>query len=335
MEQSVRPRIPLTILGGFLGAGKTTLLNHLLTHNQGRRIAVLVNDFGPINIDAELVQKHDGDTMSLTNGCVCCSIGSGLDAALIQVLQRDPAPDWIVIEASGVSDPGRIAQVGVSDPLLQLEGVVVLVDSERILELADDPLLADTIQRQIASADILVLNKIDLITQQSLSGLKAELVGRYGSVPMVTADNGRVALQALSGLRSDFGGGGVCAPGCDDPLHHHAHGGHKHVHPEPDHPFSTGVWRASAVVNADRLRDALKQLPRGVVRMKGIVETDRHGPVIVHYAGRRVRFEPITASANNLPRQLVYIGLRDPALADRVALCLDPVLKSEALQQAH
>src|SRR5690606_15450359 len=155
-------RIPLIVLGGFLGAGKTTLLNHMLSEAGGRRIAVMVNDFGPINVDAALIAEHDGETISLTNGCICCSIGSGLDAALMQVLERQPAPELIVIEASGVSDPGRIAQVGMSDPMLQLEAIVVMVDADQATEQLDDPLLADTIARQIDAAGLLVLNKTDL-----------------------------------------------------------------------------------------------------------------------------------------------------------------------------
>lgn len=327
MSEPVRPRIPLTILGGFLGAGKTTLLNHLLTHNEGRRIAVLVNDFGPINVDAELIQKHDGDTLSLTNGCVCCSIGSGLDAALIQVLERDPAPDWIVIEASGVSDPGRIAQVGVADPMLQLEGVVVLVDSEQILDQADDPLLADTVQRQILSADILVLNKTDLVNAADLATLHEELRRRFGPLPMVEANQGKVALQALSGLQTRFGGTGLCAPGCEDTSHHHATD-HAHSDSDPEHPFATGSWQAPSLLNADQLKDALKRLPRSIIRMKGMVRTDRHGAVIVHYAGRRVRFETLHQHETSLPLQLVYIGLNNQPLKEQIDACLGHMLQA-------
>ena len=104
-------RLPFTVIGGFLGAGKTTLLNHWLRHADGQRLAVLVNDFGALNIDAGLIKAHSGDTIALTNGCVCCQIGDDLSMALIGVLQQRERFDAVVVEASGVSDPWRIAQL--------------------------------------------------------------------------------------------------------------------------------------------------------------------------------------------------------------------------------
>ena len=149
-------RIPFTVIGGFLGAGKTTLLNQWLADPQGERLAVLVNDFGAINIDATLLAPAalDGNAqvMALSNGCVCCSIGGDLAEALTRVLALQPAPDRIVVEASGVSDPGRIAQVALADPQLVPDGVVVLVDATAFLHQLADPLLADSLVRQLQAA---------------------------------------------------------------------------------------------------------------------------------------------------------------------------------------
>ena len=116
-------RIPFTVIGGFLGAGKTSLLNHWLRSQNGHRTALLVNDFGELNIDASLIAQQHADTLALTNGCVCCNLGDDLSQALIQVLDAQPPFESVVVEASGVSDPGRIAQLAQAAPELQRDAV--------------------------------------------------------------------------------------------------------------------------------------------------------------------------------------------------------------------
>jgi G3E family GTPase len=212
----------------------------------------LVNDFGPVNVDAGLIAEHDGETISLTNGCVCCSMGSGLEDALIRVLERSPVPDLIVIEASGVSDPGRIAQVGLSDPMLQLETIVVMVDSEQVVSQLDDPLLGDTLARQIAAASLLVLNKTDLVDSAGLSAVRARLDAQFGSMAMLEASHARVPVQLLAGGADLAAGletarkldcadapalGMEAAPHAPDGHHHHhAAGKIRGVHPAGRRP---------------------------------------------------------------------------------------------------
>ena len=169
-------RLPLTVIGGFLGAGKTTLLNRWLRHAGGQRLAVLVNDFGALNIDAALVAANSGDPVALvelSNGCVCCQIGDDLSGALIRVLESPERFDAVVIEASGVSDPWRIAQLGRADPGLALDGVIVLVDASVAPAQWRDPLLTDTVERQLRAADLIVVNKVDLTAADERSALRA------------------------------------------------------------------------------------------------------------------------------------------------------------------
>ena len=118
-----------TVIGGFLGAGKTTLLNHLLAEPSGVRYAILVNDFGELNIDESLIASHDGQTISLANGCVCCSIADDFIETIIQLVRRIDEFDQVVVEASGVSEPERIMDIARLDPELQPNGIVVLADA--------------------------------------------------------------------------------------------------------------------------------------------------------------------------------------------------------------
>ena len=189
--------IPFTVIGGFLGAGKTTLLNRLLADASGRRFAVLVNDFGALDIDGRLVTQHGGDTIALSNGCLCCTIGDSLVQTLMFLLERADGIDHIVVEASGVADPARIADLGVLDPRLRRDGVVVVVDAADVRERAADRRLSDTVERQLRAADLLVLNKLDLAND--LPALRRWL-SAHATAPMLEAVQANVPVSLLFGL---------------------------------------------------------------------------------------------------------------------------------------
>jgi G3E family GTPase len=157
--------LPLTVIGGFLGAGKTTLLKHLLENADGRRLAVLINDFGALNIDAALIKATGADSIELSNGCVCCSLGDDLVKQLVILEKSADKFDHVVIEASGVGDPWKIAQIGMVAGAYRLDSVIVVVDTETIETHISDELTSDTVIRQLARADIVLANKSDLTSE--------------------------------------------------------------------------------------------------------------------------------------------------------------------------
>ena len=308
---SVRPRLPLTVIGGFLGAGKTTLLNRMLRESQGRRLAVLVNDFGALNIDAELVASNAGDTIALTNGCVCCSIGDDLTTALIAVIES-PAPfDAVVIEASGVSDPWRIAQVALADAALSLDGVIVLVDASACLAHAADPLLADSLRRQIKAADLVVINKIDLVDADERLRVRDWLAILVGRTTCFETTEAEIPMPLLSGSALSLDGharveAGVGASKERDRARAHVHV-HVHVHEEL---FDTWSCRPTREFSAQALRTLLRDMPVGVLRLKGILHTDEHAWAELQFAGRHGSLRnALTAPANGAA--VVAVGLRN------------------------
>ncbi|MGH6892813.1 MAG: CobW family GTP-binding protein [Dongiaceae bacterium] len=307
-------RIPLTVIGGFLGAGKTTLLNRLLRESHGRRFAVLVNDFGALNIDAELVASNAGDAVALTNGCICCSIGDDLSAALIRVLASSRPFDAVVIEASGVSDPWRIAQIGLAAPELSLDGVIVLVDASAVLDQSRDPLLADSLQRQLKAADLIVINKTDLADEHERLRVREWITTVVGASPTFETAQAVVPLPLLSGIALTGSTPTQWAePGCDHADHERLPGEVRPDQPEVAHQhaemFETWACRPAHALSAQALRVALKNMPAGVLRLKGIVRTDEHGWSELQFSGRHGSLRRATAAPTG-GAAVVAIGLQ-------------------------
>ena len=278
--------IPLTVIGGFLGAGKTTLLNRLLRGATGRRFAVLVNDFGALDIDGRLVADHAGDTIALANGCLCCTIGDSLVTTLLSLLERPERFDHIVVEASGVADPGRIADLAVLEPRLSRDGVIVVVDAAQVRERGADRRVGDTVTRQLGVADLLVLNKVDLA--QDLAGLRDWLPTQSGA-PILETRHADVSLDLLFGLDRY---GGPAGEGTMDNFTSWSY-----EWPEP-------VERETVLA---MLRDAA-----GVLRAKGIVRfADSAGRrSVIHLVGRRIDVIDGGPWHDDAASRLVLLGLK-------------------------
>lgn len=285
MRASGPTRTPLTVLGGFLGAGKTTLVNALLRRLRGLRLAVLVNDFGSVNIDAALIERVSGDTIALTNGCICCAVGDDLAAGLAAALDRRPAPDHVLVECSGVADPAAIAAIAQVDPELSLAGVVVLADATSVAARLDDPLLAETLRRQLRAAELLVLTKCDLAEDPaSVEALLRPLAPR---ACLTRASHGELPPALVLGVLGDD-------PRIPPPPLRHAT------------VFGSVTLLPTRPIEAGALRAALLALPEGVLRAKGILPLEDGARVQVQRVGRRLDLAPHAAPGG--PDALVLIG---------------------------
>ena len=307
--------VPVTILSGFLGAGKTTLLNNILNADHGLKIAVLVNDFGEINIDAQLVVGVEGETVTLSNGCICCTIRDDLLRAVLTLLQREDRPEYIIVEASGVSDPMAVAmtfRLPELAPLVRLDSVIAVVDADQLLDLSDhDAMLA---YDQIAVADIVILNKIDLVTPEYLAQVEAEIYRLVPDTRILRATYARVPPELLLGVgQFDL-----------ERLHRHAQrdihihtadepDDHGHDHHEHDHSLIYSTWNFTAdkPFVLDRLKDALDALPLTVYRAKGVIWLHEypHETAVFHLVGKRASLHLSGPWGEQTPRsQLVLIG---------------------------
>ena len=211
---STRPPTPFTVIGGFLGAGKTTLVNRLLSASDAPRCAVLVNDFGAIAVDESLIESHGGETIALKNGCVCCTIGDDLGRAIAAALDFAPPLAHIVVEASGVAHPGKIADVARIAGELKPGGVFVLADAAEVRAQLADRWIADTVHGQFQAAGCIVVSKLNLLSPPAQIAALQLLANRYPSRELLLAEeneldaiinrNHRAKRNAIAGKPRPF-----------------------------------------------------------------------------------------------------------------------------------
>ncbi len=298
-------RIPFTVIGGFLGAGKTTFLNHLLRQDR-QRYTVMVNDFGAVNIDAALIESHDGGTINLKNGCVCCSLADGLSDALLRVLNAPVAPEHIVIEASGVGDPWQIAEVALIEPDLSLAAVIVLVDAEQLAAQLADGYIGDTVRRQISRADLLLLNKMDLVGEAQAAhcqSLLRQLAPQGRILPTIQAQ----PPIALLHFERDTPPDAVAAAA---------------LPPIDGHGIQRWLYRRPAALQRAELERLLQQMPPALLRLKGWCRfAGDDQSYLLQLSGPRWSLSPSPGLPTALlGMETLLVGLGTPELPEAAAL---------------
>ena len=329
--------LPVTIITGFLGSGKTTLLNHILTNQQGLKTAVLVNEFGEIGIDNELIITTDDNMVELSNGCICCTINDDLIQAAYKVLERQEKIDYLVVETTGLADPLPVALTFLGTELrdmTRLDSIITMVDCAHF---SLDLFNSQAAYSQIAYGDIIVLNKTDLVDEADVDLLEIRIRDIKEGARIIRTEKSQVPLPLILSVglfESDKYFDAADAKEdhhhhhhdgeCEDEHHHHHHHDHHSNHLEND-GFISISFASDRPFSIRKFQYFLdNQLPANVFRAKGILWFDespkRH---IFHLSGKRFTLEDDDWKGEP-KNQLVLIGqnLDREKLYEQVENCL-------------